>query len=58
MRVLLIQASVFALIFFLAALVMGRGDVLRVLLMTVVATVVYTGLMGLMRMLWGGKKKM
>lgn len=55
MRILLIQASAFALIFFLAALVMERGHLLKVLLMTVAATAVYALLMGALRAL--GKKR-
>lgn len=55
MRILLIQSSVFAFIFFLAALVMERGHLLKVLLMTVAATAVYVLLLGAMRAL--GKKR-
>jgi len=54
-RVLFIQASVFALIFFLAGLVIERGHLLKVLLMTAVATAVYVLLMRAMRAM--GKKR-
>ena len=55
MRVLFVQAAVFGVIFFLAGLVIARGDLPRTFLMTLVATVVYAGVMAVLRRFKGKK---
>lgn len=49
MRILLIQSAVFAVIFFLAALIIQRGQPFRLILVTLVATAIYAALTAALR---------